>query len=242
MLLWIAAAVAAFFVKGLCGFANTLVFTSVLSFGIDNLNISPIELLLGYPANFILTLQNKKRLKTLIVIPLTILVIAGIIPGTFLLKNVEGQYLKIFFGVVVVLIGVQTYLKEKFLRSSKRESEPSKVILVIVGFLSGILCGLFGVGALLAAYAGQISKSTDEFKANISAVFIVENTFRIVAYLLFGIITLETIKIVLLLLPIAVLALFAGIKCSHIISERTSKRIVIIALIISGLSLIIKNI
>ena len=242
MLLWIAAAVAAFFVKGLCGFANTLVFTSVLSFGIDNLNISPIELLLGYPANFILTLQNKKRLKPLIVIPLTILVIAGIIPGTFLLKNVEGQYLKIFFGVVVVLIGVQTYLKEKFLRSSKRESGPSKAILVIVGFLSGILCGLFGVGALLAAYAGQISKSTDEFKANINAVFIVENTFRIVAYLLFGIITLETIKIVLLLLPIAVLALFAGIKCSHIISERTSKRIVIIALIISGLSLIIKNI
>lgn len=242
MLLWIAAVVAAFFVKGLCGFANTLVFTSVLSFGIDNLNISPIELLLGYPANFILTLQNKKRLKPLIVIPLTILVIAGIIPGTFLLKNVEGQYLKIFFGVVVVLIGVQTYLKEKFLRSFKRESESSKAILVIVGFLSGILCGLFGVGALLAAYAGQISKSTDEFKANISAVFIVENTFRIVAYLLFGIITLETIKIVLLLLPIAVLALFAGIKCSHIISERTSKRIVIIALIISGLSLIIKNI
>lgn len=242
MLLWIAAAVAAFFVKGLCGFANTLVFTSVLSFGIDNLNISPIELLLGYPANFIVTLQNKKRLKPLIVIPLTILVIAGIIPGTFLLKNVEGQYLKIFFGVVVVLIGVQTYLKEKFLRSSKRESELSKAILVIVGFLSGILCGLFGVGALLAAYAGQIAKSTDEFKANISAVFIVENTFRIVAYLLFGIITLETIKIVLLLLPIAVLALFAGIKCSHIISERTSKRIVIIALIISGLSLIIKNI
>ena len=33
MYLWIIAAVAAYFIKGLCGFANTLVFTSILSFG-----------------------------------------------------------------------------------------------------------------------------------------------------------------------------------------------------------------
>ena len=34
MYLWILAAVAAYFIKGLCGFANTLVFTSILSFGV----------------------------------------------------------------------------------------------------------------------------------------------------------------------------------------------------------------
>ena len=49
MYLWIIAAVAAYFIKGLCGFANTLVFTSILSFGASNSNISPIDLLLGYP-------------------------------------------------------------------------------------------------------------------------------------------------------------------------------------------------
>ena len=54
MLLWIAATLAAFFVKGLCGFANTLVFTSVLSFGVSNAGISPVELLLGMPTNAIL--------------------------------------------------------------------------------------------------------------------------------------------------------------------------------------------
>ena len=35
MYLWILAAVAAYFIKGLCGFANTLVFTSILSFGVN---------------------------------------------------------------------------------------------------------------------------------------------------------------------------------------------------------------
>lgn len=54
MIYWILATLTAFFIKGLCGFANTLVFTSILSFGIVNANISPVELLIGYPSNLIL--------------------------------------------------------------------------------------------------------------------------------------------------------------------------------------------
>ena len=56
MYLWMIAAAAAYFIKGLCGFANTLVFTTILSFGVANVNISPIDLLLGFPANLLLTL------------------------------------------------------------------------------------------------------------------------------------------------------------------------------------------
>ena len=63
MVLWILATVAAFFVKGVCGFANTLVFTSILAFGITNVSISPVELLLGYPSNIILTWKNRARLR-----------------------------------------------------------------------------------------------------------------------------------------------------------------------------------
>lgn len=40
MYLWFFAAIIAYFVKGLCGFASTLVFTSVLSFGTVNVNIA----------------------------------------------------------------------------------------------------------------------------------------------------------------------------------------------------------
>lgn len=59
MWLWILATVVAFFIKGLCGFANTLVFTSILGFGANNVNISPVELVLGYPTNIILTWKNR---------------------------------------------------------------------------------------------------------------------------------------------------------------------------------------
>ena len=62
MYLWIIATVVAYFIKGLCGFANTLVFTTILSFGTPNVNISPIDLLIGYPTNLILTWENRKKL------------------------------------------------------------------------------------------------------------------------------------------------------------------------------------
>ena len=84
MYLWMLAAVVAYFIKGLCGFANTLVFTAILSFGSVNANISPIDLLLGYPANVILTWKNRKNLDPKVYIPLAVLVLAGSIPGAFL--------------------------------------------------------------------------------------------------------------------------------------------------------------
>ena len=61
MILWIIAAICAFFIKGLCGFANTLVFTSILSFGVNNASISPVELLLGYPGNLLLAWKERKN-------------------------------------------------------------------------------------------------------------------------------------------------------------------------------------
>ena len=77
MILWIIAAICAFFVKGLCGFANTLVFTSILSFGVNNSLISPVELLLGYPGNLFLAWKERKKINWKICGPLSALVMLG---------------------------------------------------------------------------------------------------------------------------------------------------------------------
>lgn len=87
MLWWIGAAICAFFVKGLCGFANTLVFTTILSFGNSNVNISPVELILGYPTNIILAWKERKSIQWSVCAPLALLVIAGSIPGGFIFEE-----------------------------------------------------------------------------------------------------------------------------------------------------------
>lgn len=237
MWLWIIATLVAFYIKGLCGFANTLVFTSIMGFGANNVAISPVELLLGYPSNLILTFNNRHKLNKYVYIPLAALVLVGSIPGAFLLKNVDARYIKIVFGFVVILLGIEMFLREK----KSGQMKESKLILGVIGILSGMLCGLFGVGALLAAYVGRVTKTSDEFKANISAVFIVENTFRIVLYSVLGIITLSNFKQALMMMPFMLAGLFAGIKCGRVLDEKIVKHIVIILLIISGAALVILN-
>jgi len=79
--LFILAVVVAFLIKGLCGFANTLVFNTILSFGNSNASITPLELLVGYPSNMVLAWKERKSVSAKIVIPLTLFVIAGSIPG-----------------------------------------------------------------------------------------------------------------------------------------------------------------
>lgn len=198
MSLWFIAAAVAYFIKGMCGFANTLVFTSILSFGTANSNISPIDLLL---------------------------------------KHVDAAAIKVVFGVVVIVLGAEMLLRE--CRASKSES--SKFILAVIGVLSGMLCGLFGVGALLAAYVGRVTEDSESFKANISAVFIVDNTFRVILYSCLHLLTLQTIKMSLLLIPFALGGLIAGIKCSQKLDDKLVRKCTVILLVISGVSLILKN-
>lgn len=228
----------AYIVKGLCGFANTLVFGTIMSFQTNNINISPVELIVGYPANIILALREKKSISAKVCVPLSILVILGSIPGAILLKNGNTQMIKVIFGIVVTLVGVEMFLRER--QRTKRET--SSLLLAIIGIISGVLCGLFGVGALLAAYVSRTTQNSSEFRGNISVVFIVENTFRVLLYLGTGILKLSLLKTAVTLIPFMLLGLGVGIFLSKKIQEKIAKKAVIIMLIISGCSLVLQNI
>ena len=237
MILWFIAAFTAYFIKGLCGFANTLIFTTILSFGAANANISPVDLLLGYPANLILTWKNHRSLDPKVFLPLTILVLAGSIPGALLLRNVDARPIKLVFGVVVISLGIEMLSRE----FSKKRARSSKWVLAIIGVTAGMLCGLFGVGALLAAYISRVTENDESFKANISPVFIVDNTFRIILYEVLGLLTLDTLRSVILLIPFALLGLFTGIKCCGYMNDKKVRKFTTVLLILSGISLVLKN-
>lgn len=237
MYIWILATLIAFFIKGLCGFANTLIFTSILSFDSANANISPVDLILGCPTNLIMVWENHRKLDHKIYLPLSILVLAGSLPGAFLLKNVHAGAVKIVFGVAVIVVAGEMLLREY--RQTKAPA--SKVLMFFIGIIAGLLCGLFGVGALLAAYVNRVTDDTRTFKANISAVFVVENTFRLITYSLLGLFTADILKKVCILIPFALLGLYGGIKSASVLDDRIVKKIVIMLLILSGISLIVRN-
>lgn len=257
MFWWILATLCAFFVKGLCGFANTLVFTTILSFGNNNINISPVELLLGYPTNAILAWKERRAISWRMCLPLATLVVVGSIPGILFLKNADTRVIKVLFGFVIVLLGVEMLLREKTMLLGKRHSDEavwqselpatarassrSKAALTIIGILSGILCGLYGVGALLGAYVSRVAKDSHSFKGNLCVVFLVENTLRVLLYVTWGIITLDILKQALCLVPVMLLGLWLGMVSGKALDEKLVKKIVIVMLIVSGVALIINS-
>ena len=83
-LFWVSAlaVLIAYTVKGLTGFANTLVFSTIMNFFPDNLaQITPLELVLGTPSNFFIAIRERKGFRLRVVAPLAALMIAGCIPG-----------------------------------------------------------------------------------------------------------------------------------------------------------------
>lgn len=262
MFWWIVATLCAFFVKGLCGFANTLVFSSILSFGSSNLNITPVEVLLGFPTNLILAWRERKGIRWKLCIPLILLVLAGNIPGMLLLKTVDAGSLKIFFGFVIAGIGVEMLVREYQTASNGQEARnqraasnsqeargqepglpglpsslPGRLPLLFIGILSGVLSGMFGIGAMLAAYISRVTDDSHGFKANMCAIFIVENLFRIFLYLVSGILTPGVLWQAALLFPAMLAGLAAGIRSSSLLNERVVRKLVLVMLVVSGISL-----
>lgn len=233
-----AAVMAAYFIKGLCGFANTLVLSAAMSFRTDNINISPVELLLGVPSNLIMAWRGRKKLDLKLVLPISGLIALGMLPGVLLLKNADAAVIKILFGAVIALLGLEMLLR----REKENGKNVPKWLLTAIGLLAGVLCGLYGIGALVAVYMGRAVKDVEKMKANMCAVFVLENVFRFIAYSVSGVLTLAVFKQALTLLPFMLFGLFLGMKSCGRLNERLVRRIVQVMLIVSGIALIVQNI
>lgn len=237
MTLMLTAAFFAFFIKGMAGFANTLVFTSILGFSQQSRLITPVDLLLGVPSNLYLVIRERKQLLPKVVVPLSVLVIAGLIPGALFLKVGQDSLLKVILGLAVTALGVEMFVRAR----SKKVYRQRVWVLGIIGVFSGVMAGLFGIGAFLVAYISRTTQNQAQLRGNISCVFLVENICRIVLYWSSGLLTGETVKTALLLLVPMALGLLLGLAVARRVSETTVQKAVLLLLTLSGVSLVLKN-
>lgn len=237
MALWIIAALVAGFIKGLCGVGDAPVFSSIMSFAENNIDISPVSLLPSLPTNLFITWQNRKSLQSRVWIPMALLLIAGTIPGTLLLKNTDTGTLKLIFGFFIIFVGVLMLYNEL----STKKIRPSKWLLLAVGVLSGLSSGLFGIGVMLVVYISLTTTDMRSFKGNICAIFTAENSVRLIMYLILGMFTKTVLMHAAVIMPFQFAGVFLGIKSASLLDERKAKLAVMVILIISGLAIVAAN-
>ena len=235
--LFFIAAFIAYTVKGMSGFANTLVLSSILSFQANNLNITPLDLVLSLPSNLWLAWKDRKKLNLRVCGPMALCAILGALPGVFLLKWGDAAMLKIAMGALIAFIGVETALRGHV----HKTGEGNRIALIVVGLISGVLSGIFGIGALMVAYINRYSGSNSEFRGNICFVFAADNVFRMLLYIPTGVMTWATVLDALWLLPCTVIGLFVGTKLADKIGDVVARKVTSGLLIFSGLSVVITN-
>ena len=228
----------AFFIKGMCGFANSLVFTTMMSFRESIVNISPIILILNYPTNLIMVWNGRKSIDYKICVPLCLMVIAGIIPGTFTFTNTDTRLLEGIFGVVVVLIALEMLLRKP---KERKPGQKTGWKLSILGILSGFVCGFCNTGVLVGTYLSKVTYNTQAFKANACVVYFLTDNIKLLMFLCLGVLSLDMLWQALALFPIAMLGLWLGMKSCKIMNEAIAKKIVLVMLIISGIGLVANN-
>jgi len=235
--MWIAT-LCAFFIKGLCGFANSLVFTTMMSFSNSIVEISPITLLLNLPTNLLMVWNGRKAIDWKICGPLCIMVLAGIIPGTFIFTNTDTRLLEGIFGIVVVLIALEMLLRKQ---KERKTGQPIGWKLGLLGVLSGFVCGFCNTGVLVGTYLSKVTSNTQAFKANACIVYFMTDCIKITMFIMLSVLTMDTFWQTLTLFPIAIAGLWLGMRSSKIMNEALAKKIVLVMLVISGLALTINN-
>lgn len=225
----------AFFVKGLAGFGNPLISNPLLSMTLDNRTITPGNLLMDIPVNAYIAWKNRKSFSMRKTLPLTLAVLAGVIPGTYMLTLSSPWILKALLGILVMGLGI-----EMLTRSRSKPIKPNKALAVVISFISGVCSGIFGINMLFVAYLERTSADRSEFRGNICFVFLVENVFRFVNYLILGVFTKESLILFAASIPAIVLGMLTGSRVDKKLDEKKVKKIVIAMFLLGGISIFIK--
>ena len=236
MILWMLAAFVGYFVKGVAGIGNTLVVTSAMAYTRTNAEITPVELLLCVPTNLAVTWVYRRHIDWKLAIAPLCMVLAGDALGVLLLKNVDVTAMKAVFGVVLILLSVEQLWRELRGKPS-RAGHPA--LMLTLGISAGVLCGMFGVGALLAAYLSRVTTDDATYKGTMSIIFTIENFFRVIAYSATGLLTAISLTRAAILLPFMGAGLFLGIRLSNRLKARTMRLIIGAMLLLSGLPLLL---
>ena len=229
---------ASLFVKGITGFGNTLVMAPLFSFVVSNRFTTPVDLLISLPTNVYLVWKNRKSINFKTVAPLSVMLLAGVIPGTILLKTGNDLILKLVLGVVIVALGIEMLYRKPQQNGS---GKGNKLLLVIVGLVSGVLAGMYGISAFLVAYISRTSSDRGQFRANLCSLFLVDNIFRFFWYSATGIMTMEIVKFTIFMAPAVVLGMYAGTRVDTGLKEETVRKATIYLLVVSGVMLLLRS-
>lgn len=225
----------AYGIKGITGFGNTLIMAPLFSFVVSNRITTPVDLLFSLPSNAFIVWRERHHIQWKIVFSLSVLLLAGSMPGIFFLKVGEDALLKALLGLVIFLIGLEMLFRDR-IRITLTQSPWAESSAAV---FSGLLSGLYGIAAPVIAFVFRKTCNRHAFRGTLCSIFLFDNLFRLIAYGVTGLLSEDILLLTLMTMPAVIMGLAAGVRLDLILEESTVRKITIGLLLISGLILFI---
>ena len=229
-------------IQGITGFAGTVLAMppSVLLVGFDT--AKPILNVLGVLAGLYVVITSYKHIDKKEFGKITAVMVVGIIAGIFLRSLFTGNPSLLYklLGAIVIAVGLFGIYKAFFKKNEEQKKQnPVLSYSLLIG--AGIVHGMFVCGGpLLVSYLTGRLQDKKQFRATISAVWVVLNSIIMFDDIRAGCFN----KDLLVLLGISAAVLFAGMAIGSVLYKKMSRelfmKITYVLLVISGLSLFIK--
>lgn len=220
-------------VQGITGFAGT-VLAMPPSIYLKGISVAkPVLNILGLLASIWVLKVSFKNINKKEFFKIMIVMFFGVVLGNIIYSKISTPILLKIYAIFIILVALKGILV-------KKESRLKENFLGIILFLSGVIHGMFvSGGPLLVIYASEKLKDKTEFRATVSGVWVVLNTFMIWNHYDSGLLTKSTLMIMFIgIIPLS-LGMIIGNKLHYTMSQKTFLNITYILLLVSGVSLLV---
>ena len=220
------------------GFGSGLISVGCLALVFPEIrDVVVVLLLVNLPAELAVVLNSRSEIRWRPIATLGIGILVGVPVGTRILSASDPRMVLMILGWFLVAVGLL------FLRlPTGRRHQPPTVAAPPVGFLSGLLTGMFGTGGPpLIVWYHLSAASKAAFRGNLMTIFLLKTFVRVPAYVHDGLVTAPRLWSTLVCLPAVLLGAWIGHRLHIKISEATFRRLVSGLLVVLGVVLLIRK-
>ncbi len=222
------------FTQTLTGFGSALVSMSILPSLLGIQVASPLVALMAITLETILLIRLRSAINFKAVWRMSLASVIGIPLGLALARTINEDIVLTVLGIV--LVGYSLYA----LIAPRLPELKHPAWAFVFGFVGGILSGAYNVAGPAAVIYGNCRRwQPDEFRSNLQAFFLVNDTFVLLNHGLVGNLKPIVWSYYLVALPAILLGIFFGLKLDRRINPDVFRKLVQVLLIVMGLRLIL---
>ena len=171
------------------GFGYAMISIPLLSLVLAPKTAVPLSLFMGLGISCYLVISSYKDIKIKQILYLLIGSAIGVPFGVFILKNISPEILKIAINLIIIASAIILFFK----KGKNILSVNTKLITILVGFLSGLLGGSTGIsGPPVILYGLNQKWDKNAFRANLLTYFAIWGIYTNICYFLIGVVDIVT--------------------------------------------------